>query len=120
MGENKILFFRKKHPAPAQNEFTSWSELVDDAQRKHSVGMKSVLGLLNAVGGYRYRVIALKSTPAEMLEFLMEKNDLKAADLPLPSSRVSEILAGKQGISKSEAKELGKFFHVSRVLFYEL
>jgi HTH-type transcriptional regulator/antitoxin HigA len=46
-----------------------------------------------------------QSTPAEMLE------------LPLPANRVSEILSGKRGISKDQAKELGRFFRVSPAIF---
>jgi HTH-type transcriptional regulator/antitoxin HigA len=60
-----------------------------------------------------------KSTPAQLLEFLMEQNNLKAADLPLPAPRVSEILAGKRKISKSQAVALAKRFKVSPELFRE-
>ena len=58
-----------------------------------------------------------KSTPAEMLEFLMEQNHLSPASLPLPANRVSEILSGKRGISKNQARELGEFFRVSPAVF---
>ena len=58
-----------------------------------------------------------KSTPAEMLEFLMEQNNLAAADLPLSANRVSEILSGKRDVSKEQAKRLGEFFHVSPAAF---
>jgi HTH-type transcriptional regulator/antitoxin HigA len=60
------------------------------------------------------------STPAEMLEFLMDQNSLKAADLPLPRSRVSEILSGKRAITKSQAIALGERFRVSPSLFLGL
>jgi HTH-type transcriptional regulator/antitoxin HigA len=58
-----------------------------------------------------------KSTPAEMLEFLMEQNGLAPADLPLPANRVSEILSGKRDVSKEQAKRLGAFFRVSPAAF---
>ena len=58
-----------------------------------------------------------KSTPAEMLTFLMEENNLSPADLPLPASRVSEIISGKREASKEQAKTLGEFFRVSPALF---
>jgi len=58
-----------------------------------------------------------KSTPAEMLEFLMEQNNLAPADLPLSANRVSEILSGTRGVSKEQAKKLGTFFHVSPAVF---
>jgi len=58
-----------------------------------------------------------KSTPAEMLRFLMEENNLSAADLPLPASRVSDIASGKREVSKAQAKRLAEFFRVSPALF---
>lgn len=58
-----------------------------------------------------------KSTPAEMLEFLMEQNQLAPADLPLSANRVSEILSGTRGVSKEQAKKLAEFFHVSPAVF---
>ncbi len=111
--ENKIIPFRKKHPAaPAESGLTRWCEVVEDAKLKHSMGMKSALGT--------HRLRGVKSAPTKMLEFLMEQKNVKAADLPLPASRVSEIVSGKRRISKSQARELGKFFHVSPFLFYGL
>ena len=58
-----------------------------------------------------------KAAPAEMLKYLMEENHLKAADLPLPASRISEILAGKRAISKTQARALAERFGVSPALF---
>lgn len=58
-----------------------------------------------------------KTTPAEVLEFLMEQNKLRPADLPLPASRISEILARKRGVSRTHALALGDFFRVSPALF---
>ena len=65
----------------------------------------------------KYAARGGKSTPAEMLAFLMEENNLSPADLPLPASRVSEIISGKREISKEQAKALGEFFRVSPALF---
>jgi len=77
--------------------------------------------LATLVEDYEKRIYPrAKSTPAELLEFLMEQHNLKAADLPLPSSRVSEILSGKRAISKQQAIELGKLFHVSPAVFLGL
>ena len=59
-------------------------------------------------------------TPAEMLEFMMEQHNKKAVELPIPHTRVSEILSGKRGVSKAQAIALGEFFHVSPVLFLGL
>jgi HTH-type transcriptional regulator / antitoxin HigA len=60
------------------------------------------------------------SPPHRILQFLMEQNDLKQVDLVKifgSSGRVSDVVHGKRGISKSQAKALGKFFRVSPDLF---
>jgi len=61
-----------------------------------------------------------KSTPHEMVAFLLEQRDLKPSGLwPVIGSkgRVSEILAGKRAISKEQAKKLAEFFGVRADLF---
>jgi HTH-type transcriptional regulator/antitoxin HigA len=60
------------------------------------------------------------STPHSLLQHLMEARDLKQSDLVgiLGSKGVtSEVINGKRGISKAQAKSLGEFFHVSPALF---
>jgi len=60
------------------------------------------------------------STPQSILLHLMEARDLKQEDLiGVIGSRgvVSEVVNGKRGISKAQAKTLGEFFHVSPELF---
>jgi HTH-type transcriptional regulator/antitoxin HigA len=60
------------------------------------------------------------SPPNRVLQFLMKQNDLRQADLaPIfgSSGRVSEVVNGKRGISKAQAKALGQFFKVSPELF---
>jgi HTH-type transcriptional regulator/antitoxin HigA len=61
-----------------------------------------------------------ESPPHRTLRFLMEQNDLLQVDLaPIfgSSGRVSEVVNGKRGISKAQAKALGEFFKVSPELF---
>ncbi len=61
------------------------------------------------------------STPLSRLQHLMEARDLKQSDLVgiLGSKGVtSEVINGKRGISKAQAKALGEFFHVSPALFF--
>jgi len=61
-----------------------------------------------------------RSTPREMVAFLLEQRGLQPSDLwPVIGSkgRVSEILAGKRGISKGQAKKLAEFFCVRADLF---
>ena len=58
--------------------------------------------------------------PHEMVQFLMEQKGLKQADLvSLIGSRaqVSDLVTGKRGISKAQAKKLAEFFRVSPELF---
>jgi HTH-type transcriptional regulator/antitoxin HigA len=60
------------------------------------------------------------STPQGILRGLMEARGIKPRDLwsVFGSKGVtSEVLSGKRSISKSQAKALGEFFHVSPELF---
>ena len=54
-----------------------------------------------------------------MLAHLLEEKGMKPSSLwtILPKSRVSEILSGKRGISKSPAKQLAELFRVPVELF---
>jgi HTH-type transcriptional regulator/antitoxin HigA len=58
--------------------------------------------------------------PYEMVRYLMEQRGLKQADLvPVLGTRaqVSDVVTGKRGISKAQAKKLAAFFQVSVELF---
>jgi HTH-type transcriptional regulator/antitoxin HigA len=75
-------------------------KLIDDYQEKNS--------------------IIPKLEPHEALEYLMEVNNLRQADLVEvfgSRSRVSDAATGKRAISKEQAKRLGEFFCVSPALF---
>jgi HTH-type transcriptional regulator / antitoxin HigA len=55
------------------------------------------------------------SSPHRILRFLMEQNNLRQADLIKifgSRGRVSEVVNGKRGISKAQAKSLSKFFKI--------
>ncbi|MGH9938765.1 MAG: helix-turn-helix domain-containing protein [Blastocatellia bacterium] len=57
--------------------------------------------------------------PHEALEYLMEVNNLRQADLVKvfgSRSRVSDAATGKRAISKEQARRLGEFFRVSPAL----
>ena len=61
-----------------------------------------------------------RSSPHEMVAFLLEQRSLAPKDLwPVigSKSRVSEILAGRRSISKEQAKKLAEFFRVRADLF---
>ena len=69
---------------------------------------------------YENRVHPLpKAKPHKMLAYLLEEKNMKPSDLwaVLPKSRVSEILNGKRGISKSQAKQLAELLRVPVDLF---
>ena len=58
--------------------------------------------------------------PHEMVRHLMEQRGLKQVDLvPVLGSRaqVSDLVNGKRGISKTQAKKLGEYFGVPVELF---
>ena len=60
------------------------------------------------------------SPPHRALQFLLEQNDLRQADLVHifgSRGRVSEVVNGKRTISKAQAKALGDFFKVAPDLF---
>lgn len=60
-----------------------------------------------------------QAEPHRMLAYLLEEKNMKPSDLwtILPKSRVSEILSGKRGISKTQAKQLAELFRVPVDLF---
>ena len=60
-----------------------------------------------------------KSKPHKMLAYLLKEKGMKPSDLwtVLPKSRVSEILSGKRGISKTQAKQLAELLRVPVDLF---
>jgi HTH-type transcriptional regulator/antitoxin HigA len=77
-----------------------------------------MLGML--IEEYEDRVHPLpKAEPHKMLNHLLREKQLKPSDLwaILPKSRVSEILSGKRGISKAQAKQLAEMLRVPVDLF---
>ena len=75
-------------------------KLIDDYQQAHS--------------------LVPKLSPQEALQFLLEENGLRQADLVEvfgSRSRVSDAVNGKRAISKEQARRLGEFFSVSSALF---
>ncbi len=64
--------------------------------------------------------IVSKAEPNQILRSLIAENDLKQNDL-LPifgsSGIASEVINGKRGISKAQAKKLAEYFKVSVELF---
>jgi len=93
-------------------------EKADDAITEEEGRLLEMLGML--VEEYEDRVHPLpKGEPHKMLAHLLEERGERPADLAaiLPKSRVSEILSGKRGISKTQAKQLAEHFRVPAGLF---
>lgn len=77
--------------------------------------------LVHLIEQYEDRHYSLDNASAQdVLRHLMEARDLPHKDIwPLFGSKgvASEVLNGKRAISKTHAKKLAQFFHVSAELF---
>ena len=119
---------RKTHPAviktDAENDrvLSIVEALMAKGEQRLSSEEEALLELLlNLVHDYeRQRYPIPASPPHEMVRYLMEQRGLAPADLvPILGSkgRVSEVLSGKRGVSKEQAKNLAAFFEVGVELF---
>jgi HTH-type transcriptional regulator / antitoxin HigA len=64
----------------------------------------------------------LQASPAGIVRYLMEANDLKQVDMAgvFGSAGItSEVLNGKRGLSKTHIRKLSERFHVSPAVFLE-
>jgi HTH-type transcriptional regulator/antitoxin HigA len=95
--------------------------LVEKPEEELSEEEGRLLELLSIViEEYEDRVHPLpKVQPHVMLSHLLEENNMKPSALweVLPKSRVSEILSGKRGVSKAQAKQLAQLFRVPVDIF---
>jgi HTH-type transcriptional regulator / antitoxin HigA len=81
--------------------------------------------LVHLIKDYEEQVFDLenwsKTSPHELLQFLMEAKGIKQADLvgvlSDSSGLVSLIVNGKRAISKAQAKKLGEFFYIEPSVF---
>jgi HTH-type transcriptional regulator / antitoxin HigA len=97
--------------------------LIEKGERNMTAEEDELLDLLtNLIRDYEAGVYPprQRSSPHEMVAFLLEQRGLTPKDLwPVIGSRgrVSEILAGKRPISKEQAKKFAEFFRVRADLF---
>lgn len=96
--------------------------LIDKGQgnrtAEEEILFKLMIRLIEDFEEQHYQLNA--ATPISILKHLMEARDLKPKDLWAvigSKSLTSEILSEKRTISKSKAKALAGFFHVSAELF---
>jgi HTH-type transcriptional regulator/antitoxin HigA len=99
-----------------------FSELIGKGKRRTSAETKlmRLLGLIIKDYDRRHALPPDNSTPAEILQFLMEHSGRTNADLiPIFGTRshVSEALRGRRKISADHARALGRMFHVAPGLF---
>jgi|SRR5579863_616977 len=62
-----------------------------------------------------------KSSPADVLRFLLDRHGLKQRDIARElggESVVSEVLSGKRKLNTSHIEELSRRFHVSPAVFF--
>jgi HTH-type transcriptional regulator/antitoxin HigA len=102
--------------------------MLDKAEQLMAKGVErtpeedKLLDLLVAIiRGYESNTRSIpKATPREVLIHLMDNRKLRQSDLvSIIGSRgyVSDVVNGKRGISKDNAKALAEFFHVSPAVF---
>jgi HTH-type transcriptional regulator/antitoxin HigA len=96
------------------------SELMNKPKRTREETQLMKL-LISLTVDYERRAYPMeKSEPREILAHLMELHGLKRADLaPIFKSRsaISEVLSGKRGISRNQAKALAERFALSVEIF---
>ena len=101
--------------------FGSAASLMEKPEEEISIEEGRFLELLSIlIEEYENRVHPLpKAKPHKMLAYLIKQKHMKPSDLwsVLPKSRVSEILNGKRGISKTQAKQLAELLRVPVDLF---
>jgi len=101
--------------------FSEMLESLDFAGRELTPEEKALEALLaRLISDYDDKVDLPDVSPQEALNYLMEHRGLRQVDLvPVLGTRaqVSEIVTGKRGISKAQAKKLAEFFHTDVEIF---
>jgi len=96
-------------------------KLIDKGEQRSTEEEVLLKLLVHLIQEHEQRIFQPEeATPLEVLTELMEARGLKQSDLwPVLNSKsvVSEIVNGKRGISKANAKALAEFFHVPVTVF---
>jgi len=122
----KLLAKALPRPIANEDEYDQMAALAGRLMEKGEQALSpeegkllELLGLLIEDYDDRYYPLS-PADPVAMLAELMEARGLAQKDLwPLFGSKgtASEVLRGKRAISKTQAKKLAEFFHVSAELF---
>ncbi|MDR3721002.1 MAG: helix-turn-helix domain-containing protein [Candidatus Acidoferrales bacterium] len=109
-----------------EKENEAYTEIVHDLDRRSKTltsAEKELAELLTLLiedfEEKRYRLP--RSTPLNVIRFLMEQHGLRQKDLAEAfgtPSIVSEVLSGKRDLSKDHIRRLSERFHVSPELFF--
>jgi HTH-type transcriptional regulator/antitoxin HigA len=108
------------------NRFLAVAERLIFKKQDRTVEESTLLKLLvRLIKDYEEQVFDLenwsKTSPHELLQFLMEAKGIKQVDLvgvlSDSSGLVSSIVNGKRAISKAQAKKLGEFFNIEPGVF---
>ncbi|MFN0109704.1 MAG: type II toxin-antitoxin system HigA family antitoxin [Blastocatellia bacterium] len=96
--------------------------LMSKGEKKLSTGERWLLRMLvRLIEDFEEKAYPVdEASPRAVLKTLMEDRGLKQIDLATlfgGRSRVSDVLAGKREISKTQAKALAEYFKVSADLF---
>jgi HTH-type transcriptional regulator/antitoxin HigA len=122
----ELLMTEEPHPIKTASEAAVIQQRIDEfvARGKLSEDEEEYLALLGALilgweeGQYRAPDLSVH----EILRSLLEDNGLRQIDLvgQVFATRgiVSEVLAGKRGLTYDHVKRLADFFHVSPAMFY--
>ncbi len=108
------------------NRFLAIAERLIAKKQNRSAEETTLLKLLvRLIKDYEEEVFDLenwsKTSPHELLQFLMDARGIKQVDLvgvlSDSSGLVSSIVNGKRAISKAQSKKLGNFFNIEPSVF---
>jgi HTH-type transcriptional regulator/antitoxin HigA len=114
-------------PKPIENEkeFERMAQRLEELDfpsrdlTPEEVALREILAALVEVYEKEHHQLPVQP-PCEMVRYLMEQRGLRQADLvPVLGTRaqVSDVVTGRRGISKAQARKLADFFQVSAELF---
>ncbi len=122
----KLLSLKQPHVIENQADYDQMQALAKELVMKknrttHETNLLKLVGVLVDQWQRLHPAELPEATPRDVLEFLMEENGHKAADLCerkiTDKGTLSKILSGDLGISKTIAVRLAKLYKVDPALF---
>jgi HTH-type transcriptional regulator/antitoxin HigA len=126
-GYDRLLLDLKPRPIRTKADYQRVLRQLDDLMEPHPSRERAMMIDLLAALVERYEAAKFpplqKLKPGEYLGELMEARELNQAELSrrsgVPRSVLSNILAGRRGISKATALRLSRFFRVPVNIFLD-